>query len=174
MASPNFGGIARLPHILPIERKAGALSERHSDINSATACPVKCGLVLLDSPVLGRSILMSFQYRVLCFGHDLMLLEKRQWLLEERFLSVHVSSLSDLERLAEGGGFDLLILCDSLSQHDFRKATHLALNLRPRLKLLALSFNTAAWEHLPSGKALLGSDGGLVLLERPGEPLYLN
>jgi hypothetical protein len=54
---------------------------------------------------------MALTYRVLCFGHNLMLLETRQWILEKRFLSVYVSSLSDLKRVAEGGGFDLLILC---------------------------------------------------------------
>jgi hypothetical protein len=80
---------------------------------------------------------MTFTYRVLCFGHNLMLLETRQWILEKRFLSVYVSSLSDLKRVAEGGGFDLLILCHSVLRHDFRKAADLVHDICPRLKLLA-------------------------------------
>jgi hypothetical protein len=40
---------------------------------------------------------------------------------ETRFL-VHVSSFSDLARVAEGGQFDLQILCHPLSRHDLRKA----------------------------------------------------
>jgi hypothetical protein len=31
---------------------------------------------------------MAFTYGVLCFGHNLMLLETRQWILEKCFLSV--------------------------------------------------------------------------------------
>jgi hypothetical protein len=88
---------------------------------------------------------MAFTYHVLCFGHILMLLETRQWILEKCFLSVYVSSLSDLKRVAEGGGFDLLILCHYLSRHDFRKAADPVHDICPRLKLFGRSSDMTVW-----------------------------
>jgi hypothetical protein len=117
---------------------------------------------------------MAYTSRVLCFGHNLMLLETRQWILEKRFLSVYVSSLSDLERVAEGGGFDLLILCPSLSRHDFRKAADLVHDICPRLKVLALSSETTAWDPPVSDQVVIGLDGPRALLQRNRGPLHLN
>ena len=117
---------------------------------------------------------MAFTYRVLCFGHNLMLLETRQWIPEKRFPSVYVSSLSDLERVVEGGGFDLLILCHSLSQHDLRKAADLVHNICPRLQVLALRSDTAAWDAPVSGQVMLGLDGPRALVQRNERPLHLN
>jgi hypothetical protein len=107
---------------------------------------------------------MNFTYRVLCFGHNLMLLQTRQWILEKRFLSVYVSSLSDLKRVAEEGGFDLLILCHSLSRHDFRKAADLVHDICPGLKLLGLSSDTTVWDPLLSDQVMVGMDGPLLQL----------
>jgi len=101
---------------------------------------------------------MALTYRVLCFGHNLMLLETRQWILEKRFLSVYVSSLSDLKRVAKGGGFDLLILCHSLSRHDFRNAADLVHDICPRLKLLGLNSDTTVWDPLLSHQ-VMGRNG---------------
>src|SRR5258708_37522433 len=116
---------------------------------------------------------MAFTYRVLCFGHNLMLLETRQWILEKRFLSVYVSSLSDLERVAEGGGLDLLILCHSLSRHDFRKAADLVHDICPRLKVLALSSDTTAWDTPVSDQVVVGSGGPRALLPRVSSTVHL-
>jgi hypothetical protein len=91
---------------------------------------------------------MALTYRVLCFGHNLMLLETRQWILEKRFLSVYVSSISDLKRVAEGGGFDLLILCHSVSRLDFRKAADFVHDICPWLKLFGFSSETTVWDPL--------------------------
>ena len=117
---------------------------------------------------------MAFTYRVLCFGHNLMLLETRQSILEKRFLSVYVSSLSDLKRVAEGGGFDLLILCHSVSRHDFRKAADLVHDICPRLKLLGLSSNTSVWDPMLSDQVMVGMDGPRVLLQMAQETLSLS
>lgn len=117
---------------------------------------------------------MASTYRVLCFGHNLMLLETRQWILERRFLSVYVSSLSDLERVAEGGGFDLLILCHSLSRHDFRKAADLVHHICPRLKVLALSSDTTACDSPISDQVVVGLDGSRALLQRDKRTFHLN
>src|SRR5258708_35201754 len=117
---------------------------------------------------------MVFQYRVLCFGHNLMSLETRQWILERRFLSVYVSSLSDLERVAKGGGFDLLILCHSLSRHDFFKAAHLVHDICPRLKVLALSSDATAWDPRVSDQVVVGLNGPRALLQSNKRPLHLN
>jgi hypothetical protein len=117
---------------------------------------------------------MAFTYRVLCFGHNLMLLETRQWIPEKRFPSVYVSSLSDLERLAEGGGFDLLILCHSLSRHDLRKAADLVHDICPRLKILALSSDITAWDLPVSDQVVVGLEGPRAQLPRDERPLYLN
>ena len=117
---------------------------------------------------------MAFTYRVLCFGHNLMLLETRRWILEKRFLSVYVSSLSDLKRVAEGGGFDLLILCHSVSRHDFRKAADLVHDICPRLKLLGLSSNTSVWDPMLSDQVMVGMDGPRVLLQMAQETLSLS
>ena len=106
---------------------------------------------------------MALTYRVLCFGHNVLLLETRQWILEKRFLSVYVSSLSDLKRVAEGGGFDLLILYHSLSRHDFRKAADFLHDICPRLKLLGLSSDTTVWDPLLSDQVMVEMDGPRVL-----------
>jgi hypothetical protein len=61
---------------------------------------------------------MALTYRVLCFGHNLMLLKTRQWILEKRFLSVYVSSLSDLRewrREADSICSSSAILCRGLT-----------------------------------------------------------
>src|ERR1700682_3826103 len=113
---------------------------------------------------------MAFTYRVLCFGHNLMLLETRQWIVEKRFLSVYVSSLRDLERVAEGGGFDLFILCHSLSRHDFRKAADLVHDICPRLERLALRSHTTAWAPPVSDQVVVGSGGPRALLQRDKRP----
>jgi hypothetical protein len=117
---------------------------------------------------------MASTYRVLCFGHNLMLLETRQWILENRFLSVYVSSFRDLERVAEGGGFDLLILCHSLSRHDFRKAADLVHDICPRLNVLALRSDTTAWDPPVSDQVVIGLDGPRALLQRDKRPFHLN
>jgi hypothetical protein len=117
---------------------------------------------------------MALTYRVLCFGHNLMLLETRQWILEKRFLSVYVSSLSDLKRVAEGGGFDLLILCHSVSRLDFRKAADLVHDICPRLKLLGLSSDTSVWDPMLSDQVMVGMDGPRVLLQMAQETLNSN
>jgi hypothetical protein len=117
---------------------------------------------------------MALTYRVLCFGHNLMLLETRQWILEKRFLSVYVSSLSDLKRVAEGGGFDLLILCHSVSRLDFRKAADLVYDICPRLKILGLSSDTSLWDPLLPDQVMVGMDGPRVLPQLAQETLHSN
>jgi hypothetical protein len=117
---------------------------------------------------------MALTYRVLCFGHNLMLLETRQWILEKCFLSVYVSSLSDLKRVAEGGGFDLLILCHYLSRHDFRKAADPVHDICPRLKLFGLSSDMTVWGPLLSDRVMVGMDGPRVLLQLAQETLHSN
>jgi CheY-like chemotaxis protein len=117
---------------------------------------------------------MAFTYRVLCFGHNLMLLETRQWILEKCFLSVYVSSLSDLKRVAEGGEFDLLILCHYLSRHDFRDAADLVHDICPGLKLFGFSSDTTVWDLLLSDQVMVGMDGPRVLLQLAQEPLHSN
>ncbi len=103
-----------------------------------------------------------------------MLLETRQWILEKRFLSVYVSSLSDLKRVAEGGGFDLLILGHSVSRLDFRRAADLAHDICPRLKLLGLSSDTSVWDPMLSDQVMVGMDGPRVLLQMAQETLNSN
>ena len=118
---------------------------------------------------------MALTYRVLCFGHNLMLLETRQWFLEKGFfLSVYVSSLSDFKRVAEGGGFDLLILCHSVSRLDFRKAADLVHDICPRLKILGLSSDTSVWDPLLPEQVMVGMDGPRVLLQLAQETLHSN
>jgi hypothetical protein len=117
---------------------------------------------------------MAFTYSVLRFGHNLMLLETRQWILEKRFLSVYVTSLSDLKRVVDGGGFDLLILCHSLSRRDFREAADLVHDICPRLKLFGLSSDTTVWGPLLSDQVMVGMDGPRVLLQMAQETLHSN
>lgn len=117
---------------------------------------------------------MALQHRVLCFGHDLMLLETRRWVLEKRFVSVYVSSLGDLARVAGGGGFDLLILCHSLSQQDVCKAADLAHDVCPGLKLLALGSATTEWELPVSDQLMVGLAGPQVLLEKAEQMLQFH
>jgi CheY-like chemotaxis protein len=117
---------------------------------------------------------MASTYRVLCSGHNLMLLETRQWILEKCFLSVYVSSLSDLKRVAEEGGFDLLILSHYLSRHDFREAADLVHDICPGFKLFGFSSGTTVWDPLLSDQVMVGMDGPRVLLQLAQEPFHTN
>jgi hypothetical protein len=61
---------------------------------------------------------MSSKFRVVCFGHDLKLLETRQLLLAGRYDAYTANNLPELSELAKQGQVDLLVLCHTLSEEE--------------------------------------------------------
>ena len=64
--SCDYRGKARLPRILSIGRDASMLSERASNISSATGCPVKCA-----APEAVSNLVIANSYRVALFDDSL-------------------------------------------------------------------------------------------------------
>ena len=61
-------------------------------------------------------------FRVICFGHDAMLLSTRKWILEKNFQVEIVDDLTALSALAGENRYDLAILCHSITTEEAQKA----------------------------------------------------
>jgi hypothetical protein len=117
------------------------------------------------SGVGSGEVLYGFPIPVLCFGHNLMLLETKQWILGSAFsIGLRVQP-HDLERVAEGGRFDLLILCILCRGKTFPQQLTSYATYVLGLKVLALSSDTTAWDPLFSDQIAAELDGPRALLQ---------
>jgi hypothetical protein len=112
--------------------------------------------------------------RVLCIGRDPRLLETRQWVLQGRFESEHVSSIADLEALDDSKCFDLVIFCHTLSPEECRRAAEIARSRWRGVQVLGLSSHTEACGPPICDQTVVGLDGPGVLLRKAEQMLDRN
>jgi hypothetical protein len=85
---------------------------------------------------------MSLRPSILLYGHDLALLETRQWILEKHALSVRKAyDFPSMSGTLCSDKVDLLILCHSLSALECKRALAVAHVRSPQTKTLVLTAN---------------------------------
>ena len=77
--------------------------------------------------------------RVLCFSRDPQLLKTRGMVLATSYEPVMIGSLAELQALAGGPAFDVVVLCHTLSPQECQRSTSIVRRQWPRAKILALS-----------------------------------
>ena len=85
--------------------------------------------------------------RVLVFSRDPMLLETRQLILEAFFQVRGAATLEDAEALLAMGPFDLIILCSTLSEPEFKQIFEVVEFQKRQPQILIVS--ALGWERLP-------------------------
>jgi DNA-binding response OmpR family regulator len=107
---------------------------------------------------------MQSNPRILCFSDDPHLLQTRRWILETRYEAVCVSSLQEMEQQTPADGFDVVILCHSLTPKDCESATQIVRRRWPLAKIVALASEWADCELAGSDKVVASNDGPIALL----------
>lgn len=102
--------------------------------------------------------------RLLCYGHDEMLLFTRKKILEREFSIETCSHVSGLKEVLERGPIDIAVLCHSVPDAECKEAVHCIRQHSPGVKVLVL------YEGLPelctaqSDRTMESLDGPSTLL----------
>jgi len=103
--------------------------------------------------------------RLLIYGNDSMLLTTRRLILEKVGYEVAtVATFSDAMLVLLNQQFDLLILCQSLSEEERRGMLESAHAISPKLKCAVLQF-TAGHERIANEEMVEGLRGPTILIE---------
>jgi hypothetical protein len=77
--------------------------------------------------------------RVVCAGHDEVLLRTRQMVLASRYQAVTVLGVEQLRALPAEEMFDVVLLCHTLSAEECRRVTEIARTRWPGAKVMAIA-----------------------------------
>lgn len=103
--------------------------------------------------------------RVLCYGHDPMLLLTRRWILEKEFCVENCSSLSQLAEMLGQGQVDLVLVCQSVPDSECDEVIELARSAWPAVKTLVLQESAHGVCSTHSDMAMENLGGPPVLLQ---------
>jgi hypothetical protein len=102
--------------------------------------------------------------RVLCLGHDKLLLQTRALILEPFFEVEQATGLKPLAAMSERE-IDLVILCHSLSWRERFLASRMVLQMWPQAGVLEVLSSIQGTAAEDGNHVVLGLDGPLALIE---------
>lgn len=103
---------------------------------------------------------------ILIYGKDERLVETRQWMLESCGYRARIADRTvEVERMAEEGAVDLLLLCHSLSAEESGDVVAAVLGRHPAAKVLTLMSRPTVRADRIYGATMDVSDGPARLLE---------
>jgi hypothetical protein len=103
--------------------------------------------------------------RLLCYGHDDMLLFTRKCILERDFSAEICSGLTWLEEMLAQGPVDIVVVCHSVPDRECDRVIELSRAAWPEVKILVL-------QEATHGDCSLHSDGTMENLEGPPALLH--
>jgi DNA-binding NtrC family response regulator len=103
--------------------------------------------------------------RLLCYGHDDMLLFTRTKILEREFRVYMCTRLSQLDAILAGGHIDIAVLCHSVPDAECQEVMHRLREDSPAVKVLVL------YETMPD-LCSSHSDESMENLEGPSSLLH--
>ncbi len=102
--------------------------------------------------------------RVLCYGHDEMLLYTRKLILDKEFDVERCSKLAELNGILARGPLDLILMCQSVPDAECEEVIERARAASPAVKVLLLHENSEGSCSVHSDTTMEGLDGPLALL----------
>jgi hypothetical protein len=103
--------------------------------------------------------------RVLCYGHEEMLLYTRKRILEQEFLVDRCDNVTCVADTLLRGPLDLLLLCQSVSDAECEEVIDIVRAASPEVKVLVL-------RAAHSGSCSLHSDAAMDSMDGPGVLLH--
>jgi DNA-binding NtrC family response regulator len=120
--------------------------------------------------------MISTSPRLLCYGHDEMLLWTRQLILDREFFVEKCDTLAGLTEILARGPLDLVVMCQSVPDAECEQVLKMVRVASPEVKVLVLEaghsgscspHSDAAMDNMEGPRALLreihtllGSDSG--------------
>jgi hypothetical protein len=105
------------------------------------------------------------RHRLLCYGHDDMLLFTRKCILERDFSAEICSGLTRLVEMLAQGPVQIVVVCHSVPDWECEQVIELSRAAWPEVKILALQEGTP-------GECSVHSDGTMENLEGPPALLH--
>jgi hypothetical protein len=105
------------------------------------------------------------RHRVLCYGHDDMLLFTRKRILDKEFAAEICDGLTRLGEMLAQGPVELVVLCHSVPEWECDEVIDLSRAAWPEVKILAL-------RESAMGQCAAHSDGTMENLEGPPALLH--
>jgi hypothetical protein len=107
---------------------------------------------------------MPARARLLCYGHDEMLLYTRKLILDREFLTEKCDTLAGLAEILARGPLDLVLMCQSVPDAECEEVIELVRRASPDVKVLVLEVGQAGSCSLHSDAALENVAGPSALL----------
>jgi|SRR5579863_6177813 len=123
-------------------------------------------IFIRDSNFFGKTSVMTFSNhspRVLCFSRDPLLLKTREQVLSTRYEGVAVSSVEELKALDTDEGFDVVLLCHTLSVDECELSAQVVRVRWPHAKIVAMSLEQGGCFEA-ADRIVRGLDGPGLLL----------
>ncbi|HEY0308529.1 MAG TPA: hypothetical protein VGB94_10240 [Acidobacteriaceae bacterium] len=111
---------------------------------------------------------------ILCISRDPLLLQTRKWILEAYFQVDSAGRLSEASSLLDKRGYDLILLCYSLSEDECRQISDLVRARSPGSRILAIQAGSNTYAEAYSDQQMYVGDGPYALLKKAGSMLGAN
>ena len=117
--------------------------------------------------------------RILCYGHDEMLLHTRKLILDREFVAEKCDTLAGLTEILSRCPVDLLLICQSVPDAECKEVIEMARAASPEMKVLVMQaghaglcsvHSDAAMENLEGPPALLEEIRGMLGIADPQSP----
>jgi hypothetical protein len=117
--------------------------------------------------------------RVLCYGHDEMLLYTRKLILGREFIAERCDTLPGLTEILSRGHLDLVLICQSVPAAECEEVIEMVRAASPEAKVLVMQaghpascsvHSDAAMENLDGPHALLEEIRGILGIAAPQSP----
>ncbi len=117
--------------------------------------------------------------RILCYGHDEVLLYTRKLILDREFVAEKCGTLAGLTEILSRGPLDLLLICQSVSEAECEEVIEMVRAASPEVKVLVMQaghpglcsvHSDAAMENLEGPPALLEEIRGMLGIAAPQSP----
>jgi hypothetical protein len=103
--------------------------------------------------------------RVVCYGHEEMLLHTRKLILEREFLTERCETLAGLTEILSRGHLDLVMICQSVSDAECEEVIEMVRAASPEAKVLVMQAGHPASCSVHSDAAMGNLEGPRALLE---------
>jgi hypothetical protein len=107
---------------------------------------------------------LSYCPRLLCYGHDEMLLYTRKLILDKEFVVERCSKVMELTEILARGPLDLILMCQSVPDAECEEVIERARAASPAVKTLLLQENSEGSCSWHSDATMEGLEGPPALL----------